>query len=320
MKSTGKRKGGGHLLDEYYDAYARCLVQWMEGISARGNISADILSIQNEPGKKPWEACEWTTDHYVRFTRDHLLPALQKSELDIKLCTAESTAWKDRWIVPLYNDPVTRKAVDIAGAHRYGGRPRTFTVVEKWGIPLWMTEHFYEGKASSDLAYGLINARQVHENLTIADCNAYLFWWLMSIQGKKEHRALILLTDDPDEPFEVTKKFWVFGHFSRFVRPGFRLLQATTQPGDTSFCVTAFRDPDTGTSVLVLNNLATKKRSWSLDLEGSDISTWSAWRTDSERDMARLEGMESAGQALTLTIPGESITTLVGTPGKKATP
>ena len=162
FKDNDDVKHGGRLKREHYDDYARYLASWVRGLAERG-IAVDVLSLQNEPGKKRWESCEWTYEQFRDFFAGHLAPRFAADALDTKLLAAEWTGWSDKWINRLLADPATREHLDIAGAHTYWGgfkNIRPFPKVQETGIPLWMTEHFFEGKVEDEMHRALINAKE----------------------------------------------------------------------------------------------------------------------------------------------------------------
>lgn len=82
MKSNGHMCHGGHLLPQYWNAYARYLVQYIRAARELG-LPITMLSIQNEPKAiQPWESCTYTAQEEGRFIRDCLVPELSNSAID----------------------------------------------------------------------------------------------------------------------------------------------------------------------------------------------------------------------------------------------
>ncbi len=313
MKTSGRTQKDGFLKQEHFDSYAEYLSKWVQSLEKQAGMKVDVLSVQNEPGKKSWECCEWKADDFVRFVGKHLADRLEADGVDVKVLAAEWTGWSDHWMRALLKDPDARKRFDIAGAHLYHGgfkNIRPFPELKKAGIPLWMTEHYYEGKTESPIHCGLINAKHVHEIFTIADGNAYVFWWLYGPKKKGRQQSLIRIDSDASE-FEPKKQAYAFGNFSRFVRPGFvRLHMSKPQPIDQVY-VTAFRHPKDGRFAIIINNMSKAAQQLTLDLAGFPQAQLVPYRTSADEDLAKLKPVRTKEGTCTLDLPPMSITSFV---------
>ena len=113
-------------------------------------------------------------------------------------------------------DAEARQYVAALPFHLYGASlgeaPDLKVLSETYGIPLWMSEHF----VSDPMAWAL----SVHELL--ADHNVAAVDYFLGFFGEKEDAQLISLVHRGTEylGFKMEPEFHVFGHYSKYVRPG----------------------------------------------------------------------------------------------------
>ncbi|MEM9884052.1 MAG: glycoside hydrolase family 30 beta sandwich domain-containing protein [Planctomycetota bacterium] len=327
MKDSGLNEKSGTLLPEHYDAYAAYLADWVEGMKEHFGVEVTILSVQNEPGKKPWEAMEWTTEALATFTREHLIPTLDRRGLELELMLNEETSWRPELMLDgLLADPVLADRIAIAAAHAYHGsfkNPQPIDSARDLGKRVWMTEHYLgdyaltsiENPMRRDLAYGQIMDRFFDEALI----DAHLFWWAVGLP-KNIPGALVALDVAADriDTFERQKVAFVYGHFSRFVHPGWRRVPtAVPDTGDPDFhglAATAFTGPDGRLSVVLINS-SDRDEAVRLQLPaeaaGFSAEGWRAWITDDRRDLA---AVETVIDPASIELPALSIVTVTGTP------
>ena len=84
MKTNQSSKGGG-LKPEYYDAYAKYFIKYVQAMAAEG-IAIDAITIQNEPlhpGNNPSLLME-APDQAI-FVKNHLGPAFENAGINTKI-------------------------------------------------------------------------------------------------------------------------------------------------------------------------------------------------------------------------------------------
>ena len=76
---------GGRLKPEYYGAWAKYLVKFIQAYMAEG-IPVGMLSIQNEASAATaWDSCLWSGEQERTFLKEHLHPALERAGLAGKI-------------------------------------------------------------------------------------------------------------------------------------------------------------------------------------------------------------------------------------------
>ncbi len=120
MKTNNDTKGGS-LKPEYYDAYARYFVKYIQGMKAEG-IAIDAITIQNEPlhpGNNPSLLMQATEQ--AAFIKQSLGPAFQNAGIQTKIIVYDHNADRPDYPLTILDDPAASKYVDGSAFHLYVG-------------------------------------------------------------------------------------------------------------------------------------------------------------------------------------------------------
>lgn len=100
----------------------------------------------------------------------------------------------------------------------------------KGDLRFWQTEYSLLGKGWTcelpeaevdEMTAGLLLARVIHVDLTLANASAWQWWSSTEPQlGNVPRYCLIECDKSGEETFRTTKLLWALGHYSRFIRPG----------------------------------------------------------------------------------------------------
>jgi glucosylceramidase len=267
MKTNNSMLQGGSLLPEYRDTWAQYVVRFVKAYEKTG-IPIWGMTVQNEPmAKQTWDSMIYTAEDETRYLADHLGPALAKAGLGDK----KIMVWDhNRDLLPqranhLLSDPKARQYVWGVGYHWYetwaGGEPmhrNVAAVHEAWpDVNLLMTEGCIEKFDASKVQLWANGER--YGSQMIADFNAGAVGWvdwniLLDSRGGPNHKnnfcfAPIHASDDGQLVF--TPIYSYIGHFSRYIRPQARRVNATASRSVLE--TTAFRNADGSLAVVVMN-------------------------------------------------------------------
>jgi glucuronoarabinoxylan endo-1,4-beta-xylanase len=111
--------------------------------------------------------------------------------------------------------------------------------------------------------------------------------------------------------YQVPKRVYTIGQFSRFIRPGSTVLTFTSS--DSGLLVTAVQ-PAAGKAVVVLINSTKSAKTANVMLQNlsSLSSSVVPYRTSATENQAPLSPIAVVGGTVTLSVPAQSIVTLVG--------
>ncbi|RYF98221.1 MAG: glucosylceramidase, partial [Chitinophagaceae bacterium] len=121
MKTNNAYKGGS-LKPEYYQAYAKYFIKYIEAMKAQG-ITIDAITIQNEPlhpGNTPSLLME--AKDQANFIKTALGPAFQTAGIKTKIIVYDHNADRPDYPMAILADPEANKYVDGSAFHLYGGQ------------------------------------------------------------------------------------------------------------------------------------------------------------------------------------------------------
>jgi glucosylceramidase len=263
MKTNNDMLHGGKLKKEYSQTWADYFVKYIKAYNAAG-IPIWGISVQNEAmATQVWESCIYTAKEEKDFIRDYLGPTFKKNGLsDTKIMIWDH----NRGIIYqraqiAYEDPEASKYIWGTAFHWYTGEHFDNVRILHDAYPdkkLLYTEAGLGGSWSSALFLA--------KNM-IMDLNnwavGYIFWNLIRDQnGGPRHageiypstspyRSNIITADTNTGEVKFNPPHYVFGQFSRFIKPGARRIATTSNSDD--HIATAFLNPDGRIAVVILN-------------------------------------------------------------------
>lgn len=283
----------GTLRPEYYDAFARYLVRYVDAYAAEG-IPIFALTVQNEPDFEPkdYPGMRLNAPARARFIGDHLGPQLAGRAKPVQIFD-----WDHNWDKPeeplgVLADPVAGKYVSAVAWHCYGGSVDAQSPVHD-AYPdkdAYMTE--CSGGSWEPLLSGGLTLQA--RNLVIGSVRHWargvLFWNLALDENRGPHaggcdtcRGVVTI-DSRSGEVSRTDEYYALAHASRFVRQGARRV-ASSETGHDIDNV-AFRNEDDGSRVLLVTNSAAKpqaitvsegKQSFIYTLPAKSLSTF-VWK------------------------------------------
>jgi glucuronoarabinoxylan endo-1,4-beta-xylanase len=296
-----------------YQAYAAQLAGYVVSIKQTYQVSLYALSIQNEPDSVSvgYESCGWTPQEFHDFV-PYLHNALVASNVaSTRILLAEDEHWQTNYDQLALTDPAVAQYVGIMGGHNYdGGNGPSSLVINNYGKPLWETEVSTFDTYDPSIANGMYWAGRIHRFLTEAQVNAWHFWWLI---GQADNEGL---TDSSGHP---TKRLYVLGQWSRFVRPDYYRIGVT----DTAYTmVSAFKDPASSRFAIVAVNtnanfVVTKTFNLGNFLTSGSVTPWV---TSATMSLSNQPPISVTGSAFTYTLAPQTIVTFVGLAEPSAPP
>jgi len=268
MKDNNDRLHGGRLLDRYRQTWADHFVKFIQAYEAEG-VPVWGLSVQNEPmAVQRWESCIYTATDERDFVKDYLGPTLEKNGLKNK----KLIVWDhNRDLIyhrasVILNDPEAAKYVWGVGFHWY--EPWTGSDMQFGNLKLvheaFPDKHlvFTEGCVESfryeEMTDWRLGERYGYSMLN--DFNSGTVAWtdwniLLNEHGGPNHVGNFCFApvhaDLSKDSLIYTNSYYYIGHFSRYIQPGARRIACSSNRDVIQ--ATAFRNPDGGIAVVVLN-------------------------------------------------------------------
>jgi len=197
-------------------------------------------------------------------------------------------------------DPATLGNVSGITTHTYfANAPRQLrTLAEKTGKPLWVSE-YGDGDYS-----GLRLARRIRDDIAGLHAREWTYWQFADYSG---WGLISNSIGGDDEQYRITKKFYIFAQFSRFIRPGCEIVDvnngdslAAFDAGRKQIAIVTVNDrPDACTEIFKISGVKTT------------TGTATVYRTSADEDLAPQPPISMLDNKLTVTLPARSVTTLV---------
>jgi glucosylceramidase len=275
MKTNDDVKGG-ELKPEYYDAFAKYFVKYIEAMRERG-ITIDAITVENEPlNPKNTPSMVMFAPQQDTFIAKHLGPAFEKAGIRTKILLYDHNPDVPSYPLSILGDPAASKYVDGTAFHLYGGETRVLTDVHD-AYPkknLYMTEQSVGRRSQGSL--GIAEpVRSVMIGATRNWSRNVLLWNLAADPQNGPHTnnggctgCSGAITIDGDS---ATKNvaYYVMQHFSQFVLPGSVRVASSEMEQLASV---AFLTPE-GKVVLVVSNTGNFQKPFAVKYRGKFFQT-----------------------------------------------
>jgi glucuronoarabinoxylan endo-1,4-beta-xylanase len=337
--NNGQPTNAGRLKPENYQDFADYLAEYVLGYQREFGIPIHIVSIANESSlNSSYAHCAWSAAELNTFVRDHLGPTFAAKNVPAEIMMPENVGFsEDSRVTTALNDPITVNYVDKIGTHAYGLNLNTevvtgtFPVTKSRGKGLWQTEFMSNGAPQDNVfennlaGDGVRYSKIMSDMLNFAEINAYIPWWGVGNSGADGSNLIRLANDGTPQgsaaanftgtetgEYRDFKRFYAFGHWSRFVRPGMvRISHPGYQPAD-GVRIAVFKDEASGRFVINAINQGHVEQTLTLGLDGFPLPAYmAAYRTSDFEDHLKIDSVAVDEGTLTITLPAASVTSFV---------
>jgi len=265
--------GNTTLNPSSYAAYATLLKGFATQFQSTFGAPLYAISVQNEPNYCPttYSGAIYTGTNIHDFIKNNLGPTMAGSGVQIMM--PEDTWWNDmnNGSASIFDttmtDPTAAAFVGIVASHDYTQQNAVFSAPNiapyshLGNARLWQTETSINTPFDTSIQQGLTWAQNIHNYMSAANANAWFYFLIMTGPGENDMLGLI------DSSGNVSKTFYVVGNWSKFVRPGWVRIDATTNPVNGVY-VTAFKDPSAGGFAIVAVNQNSSSADLAVSLAG----------------------------------------------------
>jgi O-glycosyl hydrolase len=310
FKSNTNVNGGGYKgsgANATNLAYARQLASYVVNMKNTYGVNLYALSIQNEPDAQvtTYESCNWTAQQIHDFTTNLYNALVASNVSSTKIMLPESQNWQDysNLAATAMSDSISSNMVGIIADHNYDGLYGPASLVKNsYGKPLWETEVAILSGSDSSITNGVYYAQRIHQFLTVAEVNAWHYWWLVGYGSSNEG-----LMDTNANP---TPRMFVLGQYSRFVRPGYYRIGVSN---NTYTSISAYKDTNSSSFAIVAINPTSATVTQIFNLANfPPVASVTPWITSSNLSLASTNGVTVSNAAFAYTLPPLSVVTFVG--------
>jgi glucosylceramidase len=265
---------GGSLKTQYYAAYSKYFVKYIQAMKAEG-ITIDAITPQNEPlhgGNNPSMVMQ--PAEQADFIKNHLGPAFQAASITTKIIAYDHNADRPDYPLTVLSDAGARPFVDGSAFHLYGGSISALTTVHNTypDKNVYFTEQWTGGPGNfpEDIKWHV-------QNLIIGATRNWsrnvLEWNLAADPAYQPYTpggcntCMGALTIGSTVTRNVS--YYIIAHASKFVRPGSVRINST----QTSTLLTvAFKNP-AGKKVLIVLNIGSNPEVFNIKYNSKTVTT-----------------------------------------------
>jgi O-glycosyl hydrolase len=356
--TTNSENCGGEIVAADDAAYGTYIATIVSHFKAAG-VSISQISPMNEPDNSfsscGQEGMEVPASERAGVI-DAVGSALASAGLSTKVIADESSettqllseapTWLANASVPSYLAAI---------AHHTYDNPSDSTLEQVGGLgdvngkPVWATEICcqisggggYGAQYDPTIAGGLTLANYIYTDLSYADDSAFQWWTaLSSALGCDPATSSTCATSvnssstgwndgliyydpsyatDGNQNLYLTKRFYVLGQYSKYVRPGAVRYGVSGSPAGVQ--TMAFWSG--GKWTVVATNTNTSATTLSLNLGSGTLTSAGAYQTDASENMASISAPGISSSTISASLPAQSVTTYVlsssGSPGSGGT-
>lgn len=316
--ASGSDDGSSNnLQDGHIDNFAAYLAEVVAHFRDQWGLTFRSLEPFNEPSATYWKSSHNQEGCHVSRAQQRAIIARLSAHLSARGLTETAIVASDEYSI---DDLVTtlgtydRAAlshVSRFNTHSYSGTRRADVraLAKAAGKGLWMSE-FGTGGGHHDhhaMLPALRLAAHLRRDVNELQPSAWVYWQAVEHEGNNNWGFIHADLTGKSERYWLTKQYYAMAHYSKFIRPGYRVLAV-----DDGSAVAAY-DHASATLVIVHDNSAAHAVSARFDLSRFTrlASTALVYRTSPAENLARASDIELARKSLPVVEPAQSITTYV---------
>ncbi len=274
--TSGNRDAGkNNLKDDWYDEFADYMAEVCAHYENDWGVHIQSVEPFNEPYTNFWgaysqkqEGCHFDIGNSESKMIMEMQRAMSQRNLNNTMIVASDETSIDTQIdafKALSGD--AKNVVQRIDTHTYGGSKRTElkNLALQSGKNLWMSEvdgNGTSGTNSGEMGAALWLSNRMRDDLNGMECSAWILWQAIDkhisangYNGKKDSGMIdiskgfwgLAVCDHDKKDVILTQKYYAFGQYSRYIRPGYTMLK-------TSDKTVAAYDPKEGKLVIVATN------------------------------------------------------------------
>jgi O-glycosyl hydrolase len=223
-------------------------------------------------------------------------------------------------IKPSLDNPESEKTITHIALHQYNGisdsssraGSREFPGITASGKHFWQTEVSGSGSAlpsGPGINNALFYARMIHWDMTLAQTNAFLYWWLWTNNPNGDFPGALIKVDN--NKIITSQRLYAMGQYSRFIRPGWQRIDCDVSPREGIYS-SAYKNPSTKEITIVIINETITNFSVILDLDGAEYDQLEIWRTSEKEKLKNIGKQKVSHNNAEIILAPMSITTFYG--------
>ena len=315
---AGDYRGFTNRVDpRYFRHFCKWMIEYVKLHDKQG-VPFYAVSVGNEVQfTQSFESCVWDGKDYANIIV--MLREILNAEGydDVKTFGPETMTshmyegGTGSYVKAIKDNPSAMAALDIFATHGYedgvkaemsANSSRIFwDLIKDTGKPFWITEGGTGGHDWPEpIQKGIGNA--LHNAFVAGNCSAFVPWQIT--ESRKNTHGIMLMS-------EYTPKTYTAMHYSRFIKPGTKRIDA--QPGFGDVQVGAFLHPDSGELTIVAINPTKQEQRLNLSFKNLNVSaSLKVYRTSASGNLKEIEETSVNNNIITFEMIPQSIVTFSG--------
>ncbi|WP_435164180.1 glycoside hydrolase family 30 protein [Paenibacillus glycanilyticus] len=233
---TGAEDGGNNLREECYEPFADYLTEVVKHYKDVHGVAFRTLNPLNEPISNWWK--KGNIQEGAHFSLDKQMEIIKLTARSLQLKGLTETAVSapdgnsvDETLEMLHGyDEETFNSFSQINTHSYNGvrLEEIRMLAQEKGKKLWMSEYGTGGTGPhdhGDMTSVMELAERIITDLRLLQPAAWVYWQAVEDESARNNWGFIH-TDfrQGNGQYEMTKQYYAMAQFSRFIRPGSRIL------------------------------------------------------------------------------------------------
>lgn len=313
---TGAEDGGNNLKDEYYDEFADYLTEVVKFYKEKHGINFRTLNPLNEPISNWWkkgniqEGAHFSLDKQMEIIKK-VADSLEEKGLTDTTVSAPDENSIDEMVKMLkgYDEETVNKITQI-NTHSYNGSQfeKLRELAKEKKKRLWMSEFGAGGTEPhnhKDMTSVMELAEQIILDLRLLEPSAWVYWQAIEDESAKNNWGFIHSDFRNGENYELTKQYYAMAQFSRFIRPGSRIIKT-----DNGRTIAAYNQADKQLTIVVRNERSKRELEYDLSAFQLDTKLAEVYETTYKKDLEKTE-IPVYKNGIKVTLDHQSVTTIV---------
>lgn len=236
--TAGAVDGLCNLDESQLDALADYLVGCAEKVSFIAQRKVDSIAPFNEPLSFWWKAdnnqegCHFDVSQQCALI-DRIHQRLSQRNLDISISAPECWSTYETIYACNHYSPSSLRSIGQINTHTYfsdtQSRRELCSLAKRLHKPLWMSEVTCGGKSPhshNDMSSALELCENITLHLNEMEAVGWVYWQAVENEQLQHNHGLIHATFEGDETYYLTKQYYAFAQYSKFIRPGYVILHS----------------------------------------------------------------------------------------------
>jgi O-glycosyl hydrolase len=303
---TGGHGGGNNLPSANERGFAIYIAEVIQHLTRSNGVTFDAVSPLNEPSAGWWRFGGRSEGCHIDPAQQSRVITLLRQELDkrgLHLLIDAPEDYDEQSSMNALNGYTAEALADVGqiGTHGYvGNSPSGLkSLCLALHKPLRETEY-----GDSDQT-GLTLARRIQDDLTQLRPLSWCYWQAVDYAGwgLLNNR----LQENGDQDCVITRKFYTFEQFTRFLRPGCDIIGCNDVNSVVGY------DSELGTLAIVTVNdsMADSRATFDLGNFAATGSTAECYRTSTDECFKQLDPLDVQDRRFTAIVPARSVTSFV---------